>query len=189
MQNNESLKKEIVPIPRRSKRSIEGVRDMIKYIQQFHNTMLYTIIEVGAWVGDATIEFAKNFKHVLTIDPYTSRFADKADVCDMQKVYEEFLGNIISFDNITLVKEKNEIAHKKINKVFFVYLDGLHEYKNIKTDIKNWVPHIRPGGFLCGHDYSKKNGPGVIQAVNEFAKEKKETVVVFKDSSWIIPIK
>lgn len=35
----------------------------------------------------------------------------------------------------------------------FIYLDGAHEYKNVKLELKNIWPKLRPGGVFAGHDY------------------------------------
>jgi hypothetical protein len=35
----------------------------------------------------------------------------------------------------------------------FVYLDAAHDYKNVTFDIMTWLPKVKPGGILAGHDY------------------------------------
>lgn len=47
-----------------------------------------------------------------------------------------------------------------------VYLDGNHEYESVKEDIAIWLPKIKPGGVIAGHDFNTLC-PGVIQAVQE----------------------
>lgn len=50
-----------------------------------------------------------------------------------------------------------------------VFIDGLHTYEAVMEDIKAWVPKIRPGGMISGHDY--KGHPrhaGVQKAVDEY---------------------
>jgi len=63
----------------------------------------------------------------------------------------------------------------------FIYIDGYHDYKSIKRDIKIWWPKLKKGGILSGHDYEKgltvnelgQAVPfGVIQAVGELVAEK-----------------
>ena len=63
----------------------------------------------------------------------------------------------------------------------FIYIDGYHDYKSIKRDIKTWWPKLKKGGILSGHDYEKgltinelgQTVPfGVIQAVSELVAEK-----------------
>jgi hypothetical protein len=37
----------------------------------------------------------------------------------------------------------------------FVYIDGNHALEYVVADIAAWLPKIRPGGILAGHDYRK----------------------------------
>ena len=48
----------------------------------------------------------------------------------------------------------------------FVFIDAGHMYEEVKEDISLWLPKVKPGGVISGHDYSNK-WPGVAAAVNE----------------------
>jgi hypothetical protein len=47
-----------------------------------------------------------------------------------------------------------------------IFLDGCHELAEVSADISEWLPLLRPGGIMAGHDYSPRN-PGVMDAVND----------------------
>jgi hypothetical protein len=49
----------------------------------------------------------------------------------------------------------------------FIYIDGDHSYKGVKIDIELARKKVKPGGVICGHDYTPQF-PGVVQAVDEF---------------------
>lgn len=55
----------------------------------------------------------------------------------------------------------------------FVFIDGAHDYESVKQDISDWVPKIRKGGIVSGHDYyeSKSGKLGVKRAVDEYVQE------------------
>lgn len=53
------------------------------------------------------------------------------------------------------------------NSLDFVYIDAEHSYKAVKEDIKEWMPKVKSGGIIAGHDYDKQEHPGVCQAVEE----------------------
>jgi len=47
-----------------------------------------------------------------------------------------------------------------------IYIDACHEFAECKADIQAWLPMLRPGGVIAGHDYWTPN-IGVMEAVNE----------------------
>jgi hypothetical protein len=42
----------------------------------------------------------------------------------------------------------------------FVFIDADHSYNAVKQDITDWLPKVKPGGWLCGHDYAKERIQG-----------------------------
>lgn len=55
----------------------------------------------------------------------------------------------------------------------FVFIDGNHQYPDVKQDIEDWAPKVRVGGIVSGHDYYnfKSGRGGVVQAVDEYAEK------------------
>lgn len=56
---------------------------------------------------------------------------------------------------------------KKVNVIF---IDGDHTYEGCKADIDNWYPQMAKKGVMLFHD-ADETSPGVVQAMEEFAKE------------------
>ena len=52
----------------------------------------------------------------------------------------------------------------------FVYIDAMHDFDNVMTDLILWVPKVKVGGIVSGHDYAPYWQFGVIQAVNTYTK-------------------
>ncbi len=48
----------------------------------------------------------------------------------------------------------------------FVYIDADHRYEYVVLDIEFWLPKVKKGGILGGHDYG--NEAGVKKAVDEW---------------------
>ncbi len=46
-----------------------------------------------------------------------------------------------------------------------IFIDGDHSYAGVLADIESWLPKVKRGGFLAGHDWPTY--PGVRQAVRE----------------------
>lgn len=47
----------------------------------------------------------------------------------------------------------NSIKDKSLD---FVYIDAIHDRKNMLLDIKSWLPKIKRWGFIGGHDFIKR---------------------------------
>lgn len=58
--------------------------------------------------------------------------------------------------------------------VDFVFIDANHTYEFVKADVLAWLPKVKPGGIIAGHDY---NAPHEVErAVNEIFGERVVTV-------------
>jgi predicted O-methyltransferase YrrM len=169
----------------RDKNGTEGLLDLIK---ELGDNSEKTMVEIGSFVGESTVLFAQSFKKVIAVDPFLAGY-DPADptshMFEFKNVYETYLDRTGDHQNIeTIVSTSNEASEQLKDLQFdFVYIDGLHTYDGVKTDIINYLPLVKKGGVIGGHDYV--NGAhlaGVYKAVNEMfgAPDK-----VFKDNSWI----
>ena len=68
----------------------------------------------------------------------------------------------------------------------FVFLDADHSYEGCAADLAAWAPKVRPGGYICGHDYENTDFPkfGVTQAVDEFVAERGLTLELGANFTW-----
>lgn len=66
----------------------------------------------------------------------------------------------------------------------FVYIDAAHDYFSVWQDIKAWLPKVKPGGYIGGHDY-RSNCPGVWKAVGEMFGHKKVERI---GTSWLVQV-
>lgn len=136
-------------------------------------------IEVGVNIGNNITRLAPNLpnlKTVIGVDPYNEPPATKWGRIDN---YLIFLNELQSTPQlkISYLKMPSEEASNLFQKeVFdFVFIDGDHLYESVKTDIKVWLPKVKPGGIMAGHDYRKghyktKQKWGVVEAVTESFK-------------------
>ena len=49
----------------------------------------------------------------------------------------------------------------------WVYIDADHRYEAVRRDILAWLPKVKKGGVIAGHDYAAYPTFGVIEAVTE----------------------
>ncbi len=62
----------------------------------------------------------------------------------------------------------HEAAHSfKDGTVDFVFIDAAHDYKSVSQDIEAWLPKVKPGGIMAGHDYDEYYKYGVVAAVDD----------------------
>ena len=79
-------------------------------------------------------------------------------------------------------KRSEDVTLKEIpyDSLDFCYIDGSHEYHDVKKDLKLYWPRVKVGGLCAGHDYERKHT--VALAVKEFFKGKKE---IFSDTTSV----
>jgi precorrin-6B methylase 2 len=169
-------------IPERLPKSINGLKEMIKYIDSLSPTKDLTICEIGSWTGCSMVEFAKAFKKVICIDPFDST-GEINTLYNMKEVEAIFDKRASQFNNVIKIKGLSENVCFQIEDIDVLYIDGLHEYSGCKRDILLYKNKIKK--IICGHDYSNKF-KGVIKAVNEILGIPDKT---FTDTSWLKVIK
>lgn len=127
-------------------------------------------IEIGAWAGRSSRAIADNLpKDGVLYCADTWRDADTGADDD---IYLQFMANLsehiasgkvrpIRMDSLTAAttsRAMNVTAD-------CVFIDGAHDYATVKADIAAWLPLVKTGGVLCGHDYGVREG--VTRAVDE----------------------
>lgn len=166
----------------------EGLQDMIDWINTIKPTSEMRIIEIGSYIGESTLMFAKHFKEVISIDPYINDYDLTDPACQhapFDKVYAEFVKNTLEIPNIKSIRETSQNAFSilKEQQWDIVYIDGLHTLEGVWYDIEHYKTIIKPGGFICGHDYGWGN---VRHAIGQLLDDKVDKV--FKDYSWAMQI-
>lgn len=130
-----------------------------EYVADFINQNNYKkVVEIGIEAG-ATAEYILN--NCPNIEKYYG-----IDIIKPHNFSNEVFNKFNNFEHIT--KPAHEVSKQFEDKSLdLVYIDGNHEYEEVTQDITDWIPKIREGGIICGHDYSKYYYPGLIEAVNK----------------------
>lgn len=85
-------------------------------------------------------------------------------------LFEEFQENMLpvaGFYNAIRLPSAEAAKTYADNSLDFVFIDADHEYESVKEDIEAWLPKVKIGGTLAGHDYEGPWWPGVAKAVHE----------------------
>ena len=172
----------------------QGLHDMLDSLEKKIGPLSEkSIVEIGSYTGDSTIIFAQRFGLVIAIDPFMDWYDKNDDTCyfaPMAKVEAEFDNKTKDFNNIIKVKLTSDEAanfatENKIEKIDFVYIDGLHTFEQVKKDIENFLPFLNKPKIIGGHDYHI-HWEGVKTAIEQTIGIPDE---VFCDTSWIKEIK
>ena len=182
------------PLPKMRPESVSMyLKQLIAYVSINLNLKESIMIEIGSFTGESTVMFAERFKQVIAIDPFL--LYHEKDWSEIRKygqdrwnrIFQEFLNRTKPYSNIKHLELKSDDAVGAIQPpIDFVYIDGLHTYEQCKKDIENYLPLIRKGGYIAGHDYSNA-WPGVKQAVNEAFGA--PDALFGSDGNWIVRVK
>ena len=151
--------------------------------------------EIGVYQGLLSKRLLENIPDLLLfmIDPWSpntykhdERLHKKFDL-QCKKNYELARGVMHKFKpRASIIKKTSIEAADTIfpdNYFDFVFIDADHRYDFVKADIQAWLPKVKKGGWICGHDYP--NAPGVIQAVDEIFPNAE----IDSDFTWFVRVK
>ena len=76
------------------------------------------------------------------------------------------------FPQLKVAKMTSEQAHTMFPDEYFdmVFIDAVHTFEEVSADIGYWLPKVREGGIISGHDYGGRK-PGVKEAVDKWFGE------------------
>lgn len=149
-------------------------------------------VEVGSWKGKSSsymcVEIANSKKDIkfYCVDTWKGSEEHKENT-ELAELYKIFTDNMSSLKDyyIPLKMSSLQAAEKFEDKSLdFVFIDAAHDYENVKSDILAWLPKVKEGGILAGHDYYENDsyGFGVKKAVNELFNLSK---LQFSENCWI----
>lgn len=139
-------------------------------------------VELGVFYGRSSIYLAELIKASgKPIILYSVDIWQYYISTDM--TYAEFVRNAIKFPGIVMPIRRSSVEFAKElenDSVDGVFVDADHRYEWVKADMEAWIPKLKNGGILAGHDYTD-DFPGVIKAVTE---QFKDTHKIWKDC-WV----
>lgn len=171
---------------RRSLNAKKGLLDLCEYIGMENMDLG---VEIGSFSGVSAFVFSHYIKKLFCVDPWKSNYDSADDASDpskfnMEEVENQFNEIMHIRQNIHKLKMPSLDAVSKFenHSLDFVYIDGEHTEKAEINDINAWLRKVKPGGWLCGHDYQPRF-QGVIDAVNKLIGVPKK---IFRDTSWCV---
>jgi len=179
----------------------QAILDMGKAVNLNKESVM---VEVGCYRGESTKLWSSFNCTVYAVDHWKRYLLASVSITDMiratlltikaaesnkelfrvfkrvEKDFDETCGPI---KNIVKLKGYSSTMSRMFSNNFldFVYIDARHDYHSVYNDINCWLPKVKKGGWIGGHDYCKE-WPGVMRAVNQcFGKPDR----LFTDTSWL----
>jgi hypothetical protein len=162
------------------------------------------VCEVGVDAGEYFAQIMRcKPKLAVAVDGWelcrnTTGMYSAADLESFAKGQNAFFAKFGQCPNVQIVNELSFMAAAKFTDGFFdfVYIDASHDYDSASHDIAAWLPKVKRGGVLGGHDYNEGNFGGqpfgVIRAVDELiaAKGWREHLTFTRDArtSWFVGV-
>ena len=139
-------------------------------------------VEIGSWKGQSAYFMCENIvksnKEIefFCVDTWEGS-KEHIGKYNTNNLYHTFLNNMKTFESYYFPLKLDSISASKRfknNSLDFVFVDAAHDYDSVKADILAWLPKIKKGGILAGHDYYPDHPEycGVLQAVNELFDQK-----------------
>jgi len=148
-------------------------------------------VEIGTYYGYNALALALVVrpKILYCVDPWSNY----VDPDSLEVIGEaQYLKALECINTIPLVRERivvlrttSEQASRKFKdgELDWVYIDGIHDFVNVMTDLKNWYPKVRMGGIISGHDWLI---PDVQTAVIAFMETNKLKVTKTDEDWWLL---
>src|SRR5262249_8444458 len=151
------------------------------------------IAEIGSWHGRSTKALAEACPGtVFAVDHFQGSPGDASFVLaeaeavgagnDARTAFHKNLKAELETGKVRILEMESSVAATRVpTPVDMVFLDGAHDEKSVRRDIRSWLPLLRKGGLLCGHDAID---PRVQEALNAEVPEWKSG----PDSIWFVEV-
>jgi predicted O-methyltransferase YrrM len=148
-------------------------------------------VEVGSWKGKSSsymaVEIINSGKNIRfdCVDtwggsPEHQQGGSHVDHFVVDGVlFDHFIDNMKPVEGYYNPVKNYSIEAAKLyadNSLDFVFIDAAHDYENVKADIQAWLPKVKIGGWIGGHDYTWNEG--IRRACRELLPEH------IHDASW-----
>ncbi len=160
-------------LPMYNVNSLKGLHAMILDIVQPE----FTIVEIGSFAGVSSDLFARYCKKLYCIDAWGDNMGIEHDkMVKAELMFDEVWA---AHSNIEAIQGLSCDIAPQFNdqSLDMVYIDGNHSYESVKEDIRLWMPKVKPGGWVTGHDM-------ILMSVQHAVNEMLGAVKVYEDTSW-----
>lgn len=120
-------------------------------------------VEVGVEQGVFAEQLCKSIPGLILygVDPWTAYKGYREHVSQdkLEAFYMDTLNRMVPYEFVPVRLTSVAAADEYPDEYFdFVYIDGNHEFFYVADDLRAWIPKVRKGGIIAGHDYRRNSG-------------------------------
>lgn len=141
----------------------------------------FKVAEIGCYGGISSEVLALHCEKIYCIDSWHDWSGD-GTIFDAMARFDEMRSMYDHIEKLHMTGQEASLQFED-NSFDLVYIDASHWYEDVISDIKLWLPKVKKGGYLAGHDY--KEGIDVLYAVNDFFG-KTHSITRYPDTTWLI---
>ena len=130
------------------------------------------VAEIGTLKGEyaqVICEAAPDI-HLFCVDAWAAYDGyDMGDQAKMNELYAKAQKRLKPYPNKSFVRAFSVEAAKVFpdGSLDAVYIDAAHDFVNVAMDLGAWIPKVRKGGIISGHDYVLRGmGPNIYGKQN-----------------------
>ena len=140
------------------------------------------ILETGTARGFSALCMARSLEDrkkegkIITIDPlphnipmYWNCIDDSESEKSRAQLLAEYSKLIHRYIWFLEGKSKDVLNKLELSRIHFAFLDGVHEYGDLKLEIAYLVPRQKKGDIIFFDDFQENLFPGIVKAVKELA--------------------
>ena len=147
--------------------TLAEINELVYFVTNtFEDNQSVRIADVGCWTGMSSVFFAYALSKLTTTDkklvsidwfkgsPISNletagKYFNIKQICTDNIAHFDFTKNIVE-----IFEGMSDIAPQHFPNESFdaVFIDADHRYDYIKKDIAVWLPKVKKGGYLMGHD-------------------------------------
>ena len=155
---------------------------------------VHAMVEIGSFHGKSTVligNVLKNFHSrakIYAIDPHNGVVGDEdKKIVALDPSLTAFTRNIEREklnNNVELIQDFSFNVNWE-KKISLLFIDGLHDYKNVARDFNHFIDYVKSGGYIAFHDYADYY-PGVKTFVDEILYDCNFRKVAVADSLIVL---
>lgn len=155
-------------------------------------------VEVGVWKGKSAAFMCVEIRNSNKIIDFTCvdhwngsiehQEKNAHELPDLYDIYTENMTPVKGLYRDLKIPSLQAAATFEDESLHFVFIDASHEYDDVVADIKAWLPKMKKGGVIAGHDCYPNNPyfGGVYRAVCDTLGEGNFKV---SEDCWIYEVK